>query len=32
MVVNYEWAEIQGAKEIEDLDRANTLFGNHFAK
>ena len=32
MVVNCEWAEIQGAKEIENLDRANTLFGNHFSK
>lgn len=32
MVVTYEWAEIQGAKEIENLDRVNTLFGNHFFK
>ena len=32
MVVNYEWAEIQGAKETENLDRANALFGNHFVK
>ena len=32
MVVNYEWEKIQGAKEIENLDRANTLFGNHFVK
>ena len=32
MVVNYEWEEIQEAKEIENLDRANALFGNHFVK
>ena len=32
MVVNCEWAETWGAKEIENLDRANTLFGNHFVK
>lgn len=32
MVVNYEWEEIQEAKEIENLNRANALFGNHFVK